>query len=112
MEVNVGDDRNFWHALANFFEANRRVVVRHREPHNLATSANHLFDLRDRCAAVGSISLGHRLDDAWRAGVEYRNWQEVHDSQIQTQKPKRAKNSSPSHTNGRCRSDAINSNRT
>src|SRR6266446_4845849 len=70
MEVNVGDDWNFGHALANFFERNRRVVVGYSEPHDLATGGDHLFDLRDRRCHVSRVSLGHRLDDAGRAAAD------------------------------------------
>src|SRR5215471_5243987 len=67
MKMDVSDERDFRNTLANFFQRERRIVVGHREPHNLATGADHLFDLFYGLVDVGSISLGHRLNGDGRA---------------------------------------------
>src|SRR5262245_53375329 len=62
MKMNISDQRYFRHAFTNLFQGNRRVVVRNRQPHNLATGADHLFDLLDSFADIRGVSLGHRLN--------------------------------------------------
>src|SRR6185503_21240245 len=62
MEVNVGDERDVRHALADLFQRHGRVVVRNGKADDLTTCADHLVDLRDSSAHVRSISLCHRLN--------------------------------------------------
>src|ERR1044072_1257464 len=59
MKVDVGDQRNLRRALADFFKSDGRVVVRHCEPDDFATSADHLFNLCDGRTDVCRVSLGH-----------------------------------------------------
>src|SRR6185437_15699924 len=62
MEMNVGNERHVGHALPNLFQSQRSVVVGNSKAHDLATRADHLFDLRDRSAHVRRVSLCHRLN--------------------------------------------------
>src|SRR5438128_5216713 len=70
MKVDVGNDGNIGDALTNLFESEGGIVVRHRKANNLASSTDHLFDLRNGLAGVGSVCLGHRLDSNRRAAAD------------------------------------------
>ena len=67
MSATIGTSGN---ALANLFERDRGVVVRHGQPDDLAAGADHLFDLSHGCAYVRRVGLGHRLDDTGRAAAD------------------------------------------
>jgi hypothetical protein len=61
VKVDVRNDGNFRHSLANLPERYSSVIVRHSEPYYLATGADHLFDLSYRRANVCGVGLSHRL---------------------------------------------------
>src|ERR1051325_6868110 len=62
MEMNVGDERNVGHSLADLFQRDRRIVVGNCKPDNLTTGSHHLFDLGHSGVYVRGVSLSHRLN--------------------------------------------------
>src|SRR5262249_32797008 len=76
--VNIGDERDFRYALADLFQRNGGIVVRHRQTHDLTTGAHHFFDLRDRSTDVGGVRLRHRLNRDGRTTADLNvfnlNW--------------------------------------
>jgi hypothetical protein len=88
VKVYVGNERNFRHALANFFQRQCRVVVRHSQTHNFAAGVDHLLDLFDGLIDVGRIGLGHRLNDHRRAATDLHvfdlNWSGLPHFQLST----------------------------
>ena len=59
VKVDVGNDRNIRHALPNFFQRYRSIVIGDGEPDNLAPGADHILDLCHGGADIRCIGLGH-----------------------------------------------------